>query len=201
MIYYCAHYANSYNVVSAIGVAAMRNYTRTQKICETCGGDFSVPHYRKDKARFCSAACRSSWVAQNHLNKGPKPWAALNLDGHRHKSKSRFKQGQAPWNKGMSGIQLSPDTQFKPGRDSERRAPVGEVRERKTKGGVIRAFVKVAEPNVWQARAKLVWERHNGPLPRGMVIHHKDRNPLNDAPENLQAMTRAEHIEEHRNEF
>ena len=179
----------------------MRNYTRAQKVCETCDKDFSVPHYRKDKARFCSAACRSSWIAKTHLNKGSKPWAALNLDGHRHKSGSRFKQGQAPWNKGMSGIHLSPDTQFKPGRKSDRRAPIGEVRERKTKGGVVRAFVKVADPNVWQARAKVVWERHNGQLPRGMVIHHKDRNPLNDEPENLQAMTRAEHIEEHRNEF
>ena len=101
----------------------------------------------------------------------------------------------------MKGIRLSPKTEFKKGMVSDKRAPVGEVRERKTKGGVVRAFVKVAEPNVWQVRAKVVLEQHNGPLPRGYVIHHKDRNPLNDDLENLQAMTRAEHIEEHRNEF
>ena len=177
----------------------MRNYTRAQKVCETCSAEFSVPHYRREKARFCSNTCKAAWVAKNYLNTGPKPWAAANLDGHRHKSKRNF--GGEPWNKGMKGIRLSPKTEFKKGMVSDKRAPVGEVRERKAKGGVVRAFVKVAEPNVWQVRAKVVWEQHNGPLPRGYVIHHKDRNPLNDDLENLQAMTRAEHIEEHRNEF
>jgi hypothetical protein len=41
----------------------------------------------------------------------------------------------------------------------------------------------------------------NGSLPRGSVVHHKDRNSENDALDNLQAMTRAAHAEEHRSEM
>ena len=46
----------------------------------------------------------------------------------------------------------------------------------------------------------LVWERAHGPIPKGFVIHHLDRDPLNDAITNLQLQTRAEHLLEHRPE-
>lgn len=64
-----------------------------------------------------------------------------------------------------------------------------------------RAFVKVANPSEWRERAKINWEKENGPIPAGRVIHHKDRDVLNDAIENLAALTRAEHINEHRTEL
>jgi hypothetical protein len=179
----------------------MRIYIRHEKICETCGAVFSVPNYRKDAARFCSGKCKSSWVAKTHLNKGPKPWAAKNLDGHRHKSPTAFQAGNSPWNAGMKGIHLSPKSEFKAGRAPNNHDEVGAVKVRKTKGGQERAFVKIAEPSVWRERAKVVWEKHHGPIQSGLIIHHKDRNPPNDAIENLQAMTRAEHINEHRHEL
>ena len=47
----------------------------------------------------------------------------------------------------------------------------------------------------------VVWEATHGPLPRGQLVHHKDRNPLNDDPTNLEAMTRGEHRKEHQNEL
>jgi hypothetical protein len=34
-----------------------------------------------------------------------------------------------------------------------------------------------------------------------MVIHHKDRNPLNDDVCNLEALTRSEHIKTHRDDL
>ena len=77
--------------------------------------------------------------------------------------------------------------------------PVGTVRHR-TYRGVVRAWVKVAEPKKWRQRALVNWEAANGPLPKGKLVHHKDRNPLNDDPSNLQALTRAEHLAEHRDE-
>lgn len=115
---------------------------------------------------------------------------------------TRFQTGQEPWNKGLKGIRLSPRTEWKKGCESNRKLPLGSVtiRHRKREKHP-RAWVKVAEPNVWRERAKVEWEKVNGPIPCGMVIHHKDRNPLNDDISNLQAMTRAEHALEHEHEL
>lgn len=38
-----------------------------------------------------------------------------------------------------------------------------------------------------------VWRYYNGDIPEGYVIHHDDWNPSNNAPDNLQLVTRAEH--------
>lgn len=32
-----------------------------QKVCESCGGSFEVPSYRRDTARFCSVDCLNEW--------------------------------------------------------------------------------------------------------------------------------------------
>jgi hypothetical protein len=82
---------------------------------------------------------------------------------------------------------------------SHNRLPVGSVtiRTRHKRGGERRAWVKVAEPNVWKLRAVLVWEEHHGPVPRGMVVHHEDGDKLNDVISNLKMMSKAEHLAEH----
>lgn len=64
--------------------------------------------------------------------------------------------------------------------------------------GLDRAWVKTAEPNVRRKRAVLVWEAEHGPVARCLVIQHRERDSLNDAPANLQALARKEHAEEHR---
>ena len=58
--------------------------------------------------------------------------------------------------------------------------------------------MKVAEPNVWRLRARVVHEAHNGPIAKGKVVHHINHDPLDDRPENLVTLTRAEHLNEHR---
>jgi hypothetical protein len=111
----------------------------------------------------------------------------------------------------VSGVRYSPTTQIKPGErrsirtefkhghPSHNKLPVGSVRERReTHTGLMRAWVKVAEPNVWKTRAVIVCESIHGPLPRGYVVHHKDRDSLNDNPLNLVALTRKDHQNEHR---
>jgi hypothetical protein len=79
-------------------------------------------------------------------------------------------------------------------------SPVGTVsiRTRHKRGGVKRAWVKVAEPNVWKLRAVVVWEAKNGPLPKGQGVHHEDENTLNDDIDNLQAVTKGQHLAIHR---
>lgn len=115
---------------------------------------------------------------------------------------TRFSPGHIPWNKGMKGIHLSPGSEFKKGRIPTNKLPVGTVTLRKrNRDGRTHAWAKVAEPNVWMQRHRLVWEEHNGPLAKGLVIHRLDGDSLNDDINNLVAMSRAEHIMIHRPEF
>jgi hypothetical protein len=42
-----------------------------------------------------------------------------------------------------------------------------------------------------------VWEKANGPKPAGCEIHHKDGNSFNNALENLECLTKEEHLQRH----
>lgn len=53
--------------------------------------------------------------------------------------------------------------------------------------------IYILEGGEYVARSKIVWIRHNGPIPKGYVIHHKDRIPDHDNIDNLQAVTKSEH--------
>lgn len=92
---------------------------------------------------------------------------------------------------------------FQAGQAAHNRVPVGTVtiRHRRKKDDGPRAWVKVAEPNRWRPRAVVVWETTNGPVPKGMIVHHEDRDTLNDDPSNLSLISRAGHLLEHRSEF
>ena len=126
------------------------------------------------------------------------------LPGTNYSPATEFKPGEhaAPATEIRPGQRLSPATEFKPGIEAHNRLAVGSVRvRRETHTGLDRAWVKTAEPNVWRKRAVVVWESEHGPVPLGLVIHHRDRDSLNDSPTNLLALTRKEHTDEHRGEL
>lgn len=126
------------------------------------------------------------------------------MSGKSYSPATQFKPGQhpAPATEIQPGQRLSPATEFKPGMDAHNRLPVGAVRvRRETHTGLDCAWVKTAEPNVWRKRAVIVWEAEHGPVARGLGIHHRDRDSLNDALANLHALTRKEHADEHRGEL
>lgn len=88
-------------------------------------------------------------------------------------------------------------TTFQKGQAAHNELPLGSVALRDDHGSV-RAFVKTEHG--WQLRARLVWEATYGPIPRGRVIHHRNRDPLDDRIENLACLTRNEHAKEHQDE-
>lgn len=45
-----------------------------------------------------------------------------------------------------------------------------------------------------------VWENHNGPIPEGMDIHHKDADKSNNEITNLEMLSRSDHRKEHWND-
>ena len=63
-----------------------------------------------------------------------------------------------------------------------------------TKG---RYMVKCADGK-WRYRARLVWEKANGPIPKGQLIHHRNGDATNDDISNLQLVTRSAHLSIHR---
>ncbi len=81
-------------------------------------------------------------------------------------SKTTFKKGHVPANK------------------------VGIGHERKDIDGYW--LVKVAEPNVFKHKHRVLWEKHYGPIPKGSVVSFIDGNPDNICIENLRIETKIE---------
>lgn len=46
---------------------------------------------------------------------------------------------------------------------------------------------------------RLQWMKYHGDIPKGYVIHHKDGNKLNWNIDNLELLSRSQHIKEHKN--
>lgn len=110
--------------------------------------------------------------------------------------KGQFKKGHIPKNKGKKWDEyLSKEKQeailrttFKKGTVPSNHKPVGY--ERKTKDGYWE--IKVAEPNLFKAKHRILWEQHHGPIPKGVNIVFIDGNTDNITIENLRAETMVE---------
>lgn len=109
---------------------------------------------------------------------------------------SRFKKGNIPINKGKKGS-MSPEqyerckaTMFKKGNIPQNHRPVGS--ERIDKDGY--TYIKVAEPNKWKLKHRLLWEQHKGPIPSKHRLIFADGNRQNICLENLILVSYAESL-------
>ena len=107
---------------------------------------------------------------------------------------TRFHKGQIPPNKGKK---VSPEvyekmshTMFKKGHISENKREVGA--ERVNVYGYIE--IKVAEPNVWRLKHRIVWEQHNGAIQTGYNVQFKNHNTQDCRIENLYLISKAEQM-------
>lgn len=108
-------------------------------------------------------------------------------------TKGYFRKGHIPANKGTHNGGWKP-TQFKKGHVPANRRPVGtESLRRNCKRGQEYVYVKVAEPNKWKMKHVVVWEQHNGPVPKGKIIIFLDGNSLNTDISNLMLIDRGTH--------
>lgn len=105
----------------------------------------------------------------------------------------RFQKGNTPHNKGSKGC-YAPGMEkgwFKKGHTPLNYKPVGS--ERISKDGYIE--IKVKDPNKWKLKHRYLWEKHNGKIPKGMILIFKDNNKLNVCLNNLILISRAENME------
>lgn len=108
-----------------------------------------------------------------------------------------FVAGDKPWNYGVKGYRASIGTEFKKGHAPKNTLPVGT--ELAKDGDYL--WVKIAEPNVWRQKHRLIWEEKNGPQPKGAAIIFLDGNKTNFADDNLQLVTRRELLQLNRNKY
>ena len=79
---------------------------------------------------------------------------------------------------------------FKKGRINENKREVGS--ERVNVYGYIE--IKVAEPNRWRLKHRLIWEQHNGIIPEGCNVQFKNHNTLDCRIENLYLISKSEQM-------
>jgi len=53
--------------------------------------------------------------------------------------------------------------------------------------------VYVRKGNKSKQLSRVVWEEHNGKIPKGHIIHHKDSDVSNNKIENLECLSYSEH--------
>ena len=101
----------------------------------------------------------------------------------------QFKKGNVPHNKdkkqveymSQEAIEKTKETRFKKGNKPKNYRPVGS--ERITKDGYIE--VKVADPNKWETKNKIIYKQYFGDIPEGHKIIYADGNKLNNDINNL----------------
>lgn len=98
-----------------------------------------------------------------------------------------FKKGCVSHNKGKIGMRIpgSEKGWFKSGAIPHNILMIGT--EITTEDGYIK--VKVAEPNVWRFKHRLIWEAERGPIDSGYKIIFLDNNKLNTDIENLEIVS------------
>ena len=99
----------------------------------------------------------------------------------------RFKPGRTPFNKGKKGLNFGgKETQFKKGYTPKNYRPVGS--ERINADGY--AEIKIADPNKWRMKHTVIWEKENGPLPKGYAVIFGDGDKANFNINNLLLVSR-----------
>lgn len=117
----------------------------------------------------------NSYIGNHHLNTGRTGY---------------FEKGQVPPNKGkkMSAetYEKVAATMFRKGNVPKNHRPIGS--ERVNTYGYVE--VKVAEPNKWKLKHRVVWEAANGKIPRDYIVIFRDNDKTNTDIGNLMLIKR-----------
>jgi hypothetical protein len=109
----------------------------------------------------------------------------------------RFEKGNVPFNKGIKGSCAAgcEKTWFEKGNKPKNYMPIGSQRV----NGDGYVDIKIADPNKWKGKHILIWENHNGPVPKGHAVIFGDGNPRNFNPDNLIMVSRKQLLVMNRN--
>lgn len=109
----------------------------------------------------------------------------------------RFQKGNVPFTKEKKqseymtpeAIERTKATRFQKGIRPHNTVPVGT--ERNLIGYI---EIKVAEPNVWKLKHRVLWEKAYGPIPEGHYVRFRDGNHFNFDLNNLIIVDKSTHM-------
>jgi len=126
------------------------------------------------------------------------PWNK-GLKGIRVSKDTEFKKGHIPWNKGLKGFRPSRKTEFKKDHLPHNTKYDGCISLRKNvKRNYECYYIRINE-GYWKELHRFLWERKNGKIPDGMLIRSKDGNSLNVSIDNFELIDRKENLKRNRN--
>lgn len=153
------------------------------------GGEIAELLGRRSSSVYCKARQLGLVCSEEKIRR-----AGMMSCNHPKSIATRFTKGHTPANKGRK---MSPEhyakcqpTMFQKGHSSHNHKEVGS--ERVNVDGYIE--IKVAEPNKWRCKHRIIWEQHNGEIPKGYNVQFKNHNPLDCRIENLYLISRAEQM-------
>jgi hypothetical protein len=137
-------------------------------------------------------------------NKGTKGVMKKNsgsfVKGERVSKKTEFKKGIIPWNKGLKGIHLSPYSEFKKGNPSWNKGRKYFMPNAILTEGYInyQGYIVLCIGGDEILEHRIIMERKIGrELMDNEVVHHKNKNRLDNRINNLKVMTKSEHSKHH----
>lgn len=114
--------------------------------------------------------------------------STLGRHGIRNGINQCFPKGNSPYNKGTKGLKGENITSFKKGNMPHNAKPIGsEIIDR---DGY--THIKIANPNKWQLKQILEWEKAKGAVPQGHAIIFADQDRTNFKIDNLLLVSRSE---------
>lgn len=118
--------------------------------------------------------------------------------GVKSNNSGRFQPNHQTWNKGKrmpSEVRKKiAHTWFKTGHKPHTTKHDGATSWRQdVKTGIYYKYIRVSEAN-WVHYHRWLWEKHKGPVPKGYLVAFKDGDQTNLTIENLECISRAEHI-------
>lgn len=152
--------------------------TKTEIIAEKVGCNLSIVY---KKARFLGLKKTEEFFKSDECGRLTKE-SVIGFN-------TRFKTGKTSWNKGkkLRSVGRMAETQFSKGDLPQNTAKVGDE-------SIVNGYIKVkiADPNIWKWKHRLVWEQKNGAIPKQNCVIFRDGNSLNCVIENLELISRKE---------
>lgn len=113
---------------------------------------------------------------------------------HQDSIATRFKKGHVPANKGQKMpadvYEKVAKTMFRKGNIPQTHKPVGTTLLRRD--GYV--WVKIAEPNRWKQKHRLLWESEHGPIPPGHNVQFRNKDRTDVRIENLYLISRSDQM-------